>query len=553
MTTSNCSTCGRALATADEPCPYCLLELGLALPPTHRHSTGAPRASRFTLPDPAELAELFPGLEILELLGQGGMGAVYKVRQRKLDRLVALKVLPPETRGDPTFARRFLREARAMAVLSHENVVAVHDFGETAGVCWLLMEHVDGPNLRQLLERGELTPRDALRLVPPLCDALQHAHDLGIVHRDIKPENVLLARDGTPKIADFGLAKLALEKDSNLTAPEQVMGTPHYMAPEQMRGSRDVDHRADIYSLGVVVYEMLTGALPVGRFQLPSRKADLDARIDEIVLRALEHEPERRYQHAQDVKSELQGLDAGPASSRANSTTVEPERARTSSVAAPWMSVPSRASLREVLIPYACLWAVGYLALRMDVSEPLQALLATLFVAAGTPYLAWRWWTGRGQRRGHALSYGLGAVLATSFATLAAPEATENLLFRLLPGDGFDPSADPMFLRILAFAIAGALLVAALRARRKIGVLSWKHFTNFAFDLLIVLAALAAIPVTIGFVVDLNPDRSGVHLAMPLFSVGFACDLVERRLRPLERAVASRPQRASSAEFDSPG
>jgi tRNA A-37 threonylcarbamoyl transferase component Bud32 len=549
MATSNCTTCGRALATVNEPCPYCLLELGLTLPPPHLDSSGAPRAKRFTLPDPAELAELFPGLEVLELLGQGGMGAVYKVRQRKLDRLVALKVLPPETRGDPTFTRRFLREARAMALLSHENVVAVHDFGETAGVCWLLMEHVDGPNLRQLLERGELTPRDALRLVPPLCDALQHAHDLGIVHRDIKPENVLLARDGTPKIADFGLAKLALEPDANLTAPEQVMGTPHYMAPEQLRGSRDVDHRADIYSLGVVVYEMLTGALPVGRFQLPSRKADLDARIDEIVLRALEHEPAQRYQHAQEVKSELQGLGA----SAVSSTTSEAPRLGTSSVATPLAPTPRHASLRAISIPYACLWAVGFLALKMDVSTPLQAFLALLFVAAGTPYLAWRWWTGRGQRRGHALSYGLGAVLAASFATLAAPEATERLLIRLLPGESFDPSADPLFLRILAFAIAGASGALALRARRKIGVLSWKHFTNFAFDLLIVLAALAAMFYTIGFVVDLDTDRAGLLLAMPLFSVGFACDLVERRLQPRDRALASQPHRASSAKFDSPG
>jgi predicted Ser/Thr protein kinase len=265
-------------------------------------------------PTLAEVAQLFPQLEILECLGCGGMGAVYKARQPRLDRLVALKILTHDREDathDARFAERFEREARALAKLSHPNIVAMYEFGQVEGLPYFIMEHVDGLNLRQLEQAGKLSPREALQIVPQICEALQFAHDEGIVHRDIKPENILLDKKGRVKIADFGIAKiLGKEGDRmNLTA-EQVIGTPHYMAPEQVEHPQRVDHRADIYSLGVVFYEMLTGELPLGKFAPPSKKVQVDVRLDEVVLHALEKEPERRYQHASDVKTDLETFES---------------------------------------------------------------------------------------------------------------------------------------------------------------------------------------------------------------------------------------------------
>lgn len=252
------------------------------------------------------LARLFPELEIEGLIGHGGMGAVYRVRQRNLDRLVALKVFLHET-DDPEFTARFQREARALAKLNHPNIVTVHDFGQREGLHFLLMEYVDGLNLRQLTQSERLAPQEALEMVPQLCDALQYAHDSGVIHRDIKPENLLLDVNGRIKIADFGLAKMTGKAhEGTLTRTQQIMGTLNYMAPEQREKPTEVDHRADIYSLGVVIYEMLTGELPLGRFQPPSVKSSVDQSLDEVVMRALEKEPERRYQHANEFKTGVQ-------------------------------------------------------------------------------------------------------------------------------------------------------------------------------------------------------------------------------------------------------
>ena len=316
--TRQCQTCGAPLPD-DAPaglCPTCLVKAGLesaapAAPPGD--PTAAASGPRFEPPSIDTLTTLFPQLEILELLGTGGMGAVYKARQPGLDRVVALKVLPPEIGGDPAFTQRFAREAQALARLNHPHIVAVYEYGQAGDTSFIVMEYVDGTSLRQLLETPALEPEHALVLVPQICDALQYAHDEGVVHRDIKPENILLDRKGRPKIADFGLSKLRHEGDhteASLTGTHQVMGTLRYMAPEQMEGTRDVDHRADIYSLGVVFYEMLTGELPIGRFQAPSQKVAVDVRLDDVVLRALAKEPERRYQHASDVKTAVESIAA---------------------------------------------------------------------------------------------------------------------------------------------------------------------------------------------------------------------------------------------------
>jgi tRNA A-37 threonylcarbamoyl transferase component Bud32 len=314
-----CPECGTNLP-ADAPeglCPQCLLR-GVIGSAHEAIRSATPEATAAyagpgTAPAVAELAPLFPQLEMLELIGQGGMGAVYKARQPSLDRLVAVKVLPPELGRDPAFAERFGREARALARLSHPNIVAVHDVGKAGDYYYFVMEYVEGVNLRQVLRDGKLRPEHALRLVPQICDALQYAHEEGVVHRDVKPENILLDRKGRVKIADFGLAKLLGRDTGNftLTGSRQVMGTLYYMAPEQVERPLEVDHRADIYSLGVVFYEMLTGQLPVGRFAMPSEKAVTDAFIDEVVLHALERDPARRYQHASEIKTDVQSVGGG--------------------------------------------------------------------------------------------------------------------------------------------------------------------------------------------------------------------------------------------------
>ncbi|MGA2747477.1 MAG: protein kinase [Verrucomicrobiota bacterium] len=299
---NKCPKCGGPMPSGalEGLCPACLLKQGAA------EDTGAqPEAAPFQPPGVEEVARLFPQLEILAFIGKGGMGAVYKARQPQLDRIVALKILPPQTAGGPGFVERFNREARALAKLSHPNIVAVHEFGQVNGLPFFIMEFVDGLNLRQLEQAGQLSPRQALQIVPQICEALQFAHDEGIVHRDIKPENILVDKKGRVKIADFGIAKiLGGGPDVAITETKGAIGTPHYMAPEQLEKPASVDHRADIFSLGVVFYEMLTGELPLGKFAPPSsRKVEVDVRLDDVVLRSLEKDPERRYQHVSQVKT----------------------------------------------------------------------------------------------------------------------------------------------------------------------------------------------------------------------------------------------------------
>jgi serine/threonine protein kinase len=264
-----------------------------------------------------------PGYEILEELGRGGMGVVLKARQVKLDRLVALKVLPPASGEDPAFAERFGREARALARLSHPHIVTVHDFGQVEGQSYFVMEFIAGMNLRQRLRSGRLPLADVLAIMKQLCEALQYAHEEGIIHRDIKPENILLDRYGRVRIADFGLAKLTVRTtvDYTLTGPMQVMGTWNYMAPEQLDNPQAVDHRADIYALGVVFYEMLTGSVPRARFPLPS-ETGANAALDEVVLRALERDPERRYQRVSEFWAQLESIAAADSAAGARQVTV---------------------------------------------------------------------------------------------------------------------------------------------------------------------------------------------------------------------------------------
>ncbi|EDY17565.1 serine/threonine protein kinase [Chthoniobacter flavus Ellin428] len=315
-----CPQCRQPLAP-DAPeglCPQCLLKAAAGPPPS-----GAGDGLPDDLTDiaaPAEVAKKLPQFEILELLGRGGMGVVYKARQIQLDRIVALKILPPVDALSPNFIARFTREARALAKLNHPNIVAVHDFGETNGLYFIVMEYVDGANLRQLQQGRKLSPGEALAIIPKICEALQYAHEEGLVHRDIKPENLLIDTKGRVKIADFGLAKMLGREplDMTLTVSGMALGTMRYMAPEQLDKPETVDHRADIYSLGVVFYELLTGALPVGHFELPSQKASVDTRLDRIVLHALERLPERRYQQAREVQTDIESVASTPRAAAAS-------------------------------------------------------------------------------------------------------------------------------------------------------------------------------------------------------------------------------------------
>jgi len=317
-----CPKCGLVIPVEAPQglCPKCLL--ARASLPTEAASSNAQKPAP---PSIAEVAAAFPQLEILELIGQGGMGFVFKARQSKLERLVALKILPPALAADPAFAERFTREGRALARLNHPNIVTIHDFGQAGGFFYLLMEFVDGVNLREAMRAGRFTPAQALAIVPKICEALQYAHDEGVLHRDIKPGNILIDTKGRIKIADFGVAKLMGDPrpDAQLTGSGGSLGTAHYMAPEQVEKPNTVDHRADIYSLGVVFYEMLTGELPLGKFLPPSRKVEVDVRLDEIVLRALEKEPERRYQEASQVKTAVETI--ATSSARASTEKTIPD------------------------------------------------------------------------------------------------------------------------------------------------------------------------------------------------------------------------------------
>lgn len=279
-------------------------------------------------PEPEHIARLLPQYRIEHLIGRGGMGAVYKGTQIKLNRSVAIKVLPAELARSTEFIGRFQREAQLLASLNHQGIVAIFDFGQTdEGHLYFVMEYVDGTDLHRLIHRSEtkLTPAQALSLTTQICEALQFAHDQGVVHRDIKPANVLVTKDFRAKLADFGLA-MKPSDGSDQPAPHvpmpqgfsplspadpalaglrftrtgNVMGTPPYAAPEVYYGQ--ADERSDIFALGIMFYEMLTGQVPEERYILPSQKVGVDQRLDEVVMKALDAEPKARFQQASEMK-----------------------------------------------------------------------------------------------------------------------------------------------------------------------------------------------------------------------------------------------------------
>jgi serine/threonine-protein kinase len=234
--------------------------------------------------------------------------------------MVAIQVLPPKLAEDPEFVARFEKEATALAALSHPNIIQIIDRGMAGGHYYFAMELVLGRSLRELIVSGPLPAAEALRLVQQVARAIDYAHEQGVIHRDLKPENVLVDERGHVKVADFGLAGMrGMESAVHLTATAVAMGTINYMAPEQRRDAKHVDGRADLYSLGVILYELLTGELPLGRFKLPSERIlGLDPRVDAIVVRALEPDPEVRFSRASGITRAVDAiLGSSPALSAA--------------------------------------------------------------------------------------------------------------------------------------------------------------------------------------------------------------------------------------------
>ncbi len=279
--------------------------------PVARQRPTPPASPQVELPLPEELTELLPlGAYCVErFLGQGGMGAVYKGLQVRLKRPVAIKIMSREQGKDLDFEQRFEREAQAMARLNHPNIVSVIDYGEAGPhYLYIVMEFVDGADLMDVIRTGRMTQEMALLLLPQICDALQFAHDHGIVHRDIKPSNIMLTRDGGIKMADFGLAKHFDVESSFHTQTGTGMGSPDYAAPEQFDPHSRIDHRADIYALGVMIYQMITGTLPRGTWKPPSQRAQVSAQWDAVVGRSMQNDPADRYQHASEVKTELSSI-----------------------------------------------------------------------------------------------------------------------------------------------------------------------------------------------------------------------------------------------------
>ncbi len=264
--------------------------------------------------------------ELLELIGVGGMADIYRAKDIEEDRIVAVKILKTEFAGSDEFLRRFRNESKAIALLSHPNIVKIYDVGFTEKVQFIVMEYVDGITLTDYIEQqGVLKWRDSIHFTVQILKALQHAHDRGIVHRDVKSQNVMLLSDGTIKVMDFGIARF--NRENNKTMSEKTIGSVHYISPEQARGDI-TDERSDIYSVGVALYEMVTGKKPfdgdtpvsialMHMQSTPKKPTELNSTIPEgleqIILRAMQKEPNQRYQTAGEMIKDLEELKKNPA------------------------------------------------------------------------------------------------------------------------------------------------------------------------------------------------------------------------------------------------
>jgi len=315
-----CGKCGAELTEVgtEQLCPGCLLEAGLAAGPDRSQTLSVDPAGQSPIEPPYPRS--FGDYELLEEIARGGMGVVYKARQASLDRIVALKMLLFGPLAGPEFVQRFRTEAAAAASLQHPNIVAIHEVGFREGQHFFAMDYVAGQSLTQIVQDGPLLARRAAGYVKTIAEAIQYAHERGILHRDLKPSNVLIDEFDQPRVTDFGLAK-RLEKETDLTLSGQVLGSPNYMAPEQAAARRgQVGKRSDVYSLGAILYHLLTGqppfvALTVAETLQQVRNVEptsprvsnphLARDLETICLKCLEKEPVRRYATAQELADEL--------------------------------------------------------------------------------------------------------------------------------------------------------------------------------------------------------------------------------------------------------
>ncbi len=324
---------------------------------------------------------LLPAYTFDSLLGAGGMGAVYRAVQTSLDRTVAIKVLPGDLLDDDeaNFVERFKNEARTMARMNHPNIVNVFDFGETStGLLYFVMEFVDGTDVAQMIAAQGRLPEDyALAITAHVCDALAYAHARGVVHRDIKPANILVNREGEIKVADFGLAKQH-DGGGGLTKSNMAMGTPDFVAPEALVSGMDVDGRADLYAVGVMLYNMLTGEIPRGRWLMPGEKHGSDPRFDDIIARAMESDRDERYQSATEIRSALDQILTSPLPREKGDTALPTTR--------PPATLPRKKSLALLLVVIGILiTAIGGFSLwkhQTPDPEPAAVLIAPAPVAA---------------------------------------------------------------------------------------------------------------------------------------------------------------------------
>lgn len=262
-------------------------------------------------PSLEEVQALVPRDKVLGFIGHGGMGTYYQAHQERLDRLVAIKILLADPDSDASLIEGFTREARAMAGLTHSNIIKVYDFGDADSKLFLIMEHVEGKTLEQLLKTRGFGIVEVVKILNQVCDALEYAHSKGVIHRDLRLGNTMLDQHGVAKVGDFGMARLIGEElfRHNLVEENQAMGTVDYVAPEQQEGGVEVDSRADIFSLGVMLYKLATRTLPYGEYVPPSHfMPDLDPLVDEIVLRCMQRKPENRYQSIYEFREVLQKL-----------------------------------------------------------------------------------------------------------------------------------------------------------------------------------------------------------------------------------------------------
>jgi len=305
-----CETCGNAIA-ANAPsglCPTCLLRTAI--------EHGSSRALAPFLPR----LRYFGDYELLEEIARGGMGVVYRARQVSLDRVVALKMMRPGLLSTEQEIQRFLTEARTAASLKHPNIVAIHEAGELDGLHYFSMDFVEGPNLAEIVREGPLSPVEAARYVKTLAETVQYAHTKGVLHRDLKPSNVVMDASGRPCITDFGVAR-RLDGDATLSGTGAVIGTPAYMPPEQASGQMDrISAASDVYSLGAILYELLTGHPPFragNQLEIVRQVLEteaprpslvnpaVDPAIEAICLRCLAKEPSDRFASAAELAGDL--------------------------------------------------------------------------------------------------------------------------------------------------------------------------------------------------------------------------------------------------------